>query len=193
MITTKTFNIISTNNITGTMKRMACQNPDEEGLQECGFLVGARCIADKKNQFIVTPDFVRRLKVVGCHSYSKYMDWGFNGKQNEMSGLPFNEVAEDRRDSDYFIKEGGFGEKPDSIPMRALQESNHDRGGDSDHIGSSVSDMRRRITCLVCQKPAVAKGQDGIYLCAEHNEKRKAGRPIGVLMDDYKRLMEEKI
>lgn len=190
---TKTFNIPSTNNITGIMNKMACQNPDEDGLQECGFLVGTKCVADRKNWFMVTPDFIRRLKVVGCFSYSKYMDWGFNGNKGKVSGLPFNEVAEDRGDSDHFIKEGSIGEKPDSSPMRALQTGNNDRGGSSSDERSPSDDMtRRRITCLVCQNPAVAKGDDGIYLCAEHHEKRKSGRPIGVLMNDYKKLMEEK-
>ena len=61
-------------------ERKHCQ----DGKEECGFLVGAKCKADPNNPFIVTDDFHRRLKIVGCQSWSKYLDWRNNGRQDKV-------------------------------------------------------------------------------------------------------------
>jgi hypothetical protein len=47
----------------------------QDGKEDCGFLVGAKCKADQNNPFTVTADFHRKLKIVGCASWSKYLDY----------------------------------------------------------------------------------------------------------------------
>jgi hypothetical protein len=168
-----------------TMKK-CCQNLTNTGIEECGLKVGAKCMADRSNTFIITPDFIKKLKVVGCKSYSKYMEWN-DGNTNTMSELQEHKMVENRRGSSGSIPEGRIGKTEDPSPMRSLQPGNTDRRGSTDNIRPSHCDImtRKRITCMVCGIPAVAMGSDGIYLCATHQEKKKAGWTLGNLMKKW--------
>ena len=167
-----------------TMIKKACQNPTDEGLNECGLSVGSKCVADRSNTFIITPDFIRKLKIVGCKSYSKYMEWN-DGNTDTVQGLPEHEMVEGRTSSGSGVTERSNREDNGTTPMRSLQESGADQRGYTDNFGSIEYDMtRKRLLCFVCSKPAVALGEDGIYLCDYCHERRKAGKPLSKMMDE---------
>jgi len=181
--TTKVLNVWSAINVMSEMK-LACQNLTHTGIEECGLKVGAKCVADRSNTFIITPDFIKKLKVVGCKSYSKYMEWT-NDNTDQMPGVQKHPVEQDRRDCNHSIPERSLGEEDGIAPVSSLSKSDNDGRRDTGDIGSTGHDiMRTRITCMVCGIPAVAMGSDGIYLCAEHHERKKAGKSIGKMMDE---------
>lgn len=167
-----------------TMK--ACQETTKDGVKECGFLVGSKCMANRQHSFIVSADFIRRLKIVGCSSWSRYLDWEEkNGNFNQMQELQEHEMVENRRGSSGSIPEGRIGKTEDASPMRSLFESDTDRRGSAHNLRSPDCDiMRRTIVCFVCGVPAVMMGSDGIYLCADHQEKKKSGKSLGKMKDE---------
>jgi len=169
-----------------TMIKKACQNPTDEGLNECGLSVGSKCVADRSNTFIITPDFIRKLKIVGCKSYSKYMEWN-DGNTDTVQGLPEHEMVEGRTSSGSGVTERSNREDNGTTPMRSLQESGADQRGYTDNFGSAHCDImaRRSLVCFICGKPACAKTEDSIYLCFECNDRRKAGKSLGKLKDEF--------
>lgn len=68
-----------------------CQMQTEDGLLECGFLLGAKCTKDPNNPIWVSNDATRLLKIVGCASWSRYMEYD-NGRTNQMQKLPISKV-----------------------------------------------------------------------------------------------------
>jgi len=183
--TTKVLNVWSAINVMSEMK-LACQNLTHTGIEECGLKVGAKCVADRSNTFIITPDFIKKLKVVGCKSYSKYMEWT-NDNTDQMPGVQKHPVEQDRRDCNHSIPERGLGEEDGIAPVSPLSKSDNDGRRDTGDIRPAHCDImaRRSLVCFICGKPACAKTEDSIYLCFECNDRRKAGKSLGKLKDEF--------
>jgi hypothetical protein len=47
----------------------------EDGIIECGYLVGGYCKADPKNPVRINKWVHDALKIVGCASWNKYLEW----------------------------------------------------------------------------------------------------------------------
>ena len=60
-----------------------CQMQTDEGLKECGFLIGSKCMKDPNRPFFITIDVHKALKIVGCASWSKYMEYD-NGRTDKV-------------------------------------------------------------------------------------------------------------
>lgn len=122
-----------------------CQMVVDDELEECGFLIGARCKADPENPFWVTFELTKRLKIVGCNSWQRNLDYderrkrhGENSVGKEASGnskegrperttdplcgLPLNELENNRACRKY-----------DPVPMRVLSQSTHSKGNPNDN------------------------------------------------------------
>jgi len=151
---------------------------------ECGFLVGAQCKADPKNPFAVTSDFHKKLKVVGCASWSKYLDYRRdNERTNEMQKLPVKlTLGGDRDCNSRESRESEHAE--DSPPMHVLQESDSDRG---EYPGSKRSTVGYIIPCFICQERATTNNGSW-YLCDRHGKMYSEGKNLRQMFYEEKEL-----
>jgi hypothetical protein len=164
-----------------------CQMPVDDGLDECGFLIGNICKANHDHEFRITADFLRCLKIVGCQSWQRYLDYDerkerfgneavrsegrtatceADRKVSEVQELPkHNELEGDRE----------CHRRKNPIPVWILQT-----GCDLDNITKdhrhSGNDMKH-IQCFVCSKNATANHK-GFWLCADHLERTMNGMSL---------------
>lgn len=157
-----------------------CQMKTEDGLEECGYLIGAVCKADKKKPFIVTGDFHRKLEIVGCQSFNKYLEWSDDG-QDTLRELQVEQVGARGNNQD---PEGS--ETTDALPVYVLQEGSND---------SRRNPRRKKPTghimthqCEVCGQQAIIHEEGTTYYCYEHH----AMHLRGMKKETMKKLQEEK-
>lgn len=163
-----------------------CQMQTKDGRDECGFLCGAKCRADPKNPFVVTGDFHDRLKIVGCQSWQRYMDYGERrerfgedpdkkdgtdgrkeGKTECGSGrtLPVHEVSVQQALGLRWPNSRDQQQGKVSPSMRVLQE-----GCDAGHRDDSGVKQPTRCdlgTCGFCKEPAEVVDM-GVRYCRIH-------------------------
>lgn len=185
-----------------------CQMVTDDGLQECGFLIGNICKANREKEFRISADFLRCLMIVGCQSWQRYLDYDERSKRfgtitatkNQTDGKegrkPYTATCEaDRKlqevrelqqrqvDGD---RSSGRNDREKTVPMRILQENSDSDGNTLDD--RSVGHHMKHLTCFICGINAIAKSEDGFYLCAEHYEKRKDGKTLKELKDKEEKL-----
>jgi hypothetical protein len=149
---------------------------------ECGFLIGAKCKADPNKPFIIDKRFHDNLKIVGCASWSKYLDYGREHERtNKMQELPVKHPLGGDRDSD--SRENRESEQSEeSPPVHVLQEGNNDRG---EHPGGSRSVGSYIIPCFVCQERATTN--NGLwYLCDRHGKMDSDGKTLREIFSEGK-------
>lgn len=140
--------------------RKHCQMDDGE----CAYLIGTKCKADPKNPFWVTSDFHSKLKVVGCASWSKYMEYD-NGECNPVQELQVPEMGV-----------GGDSEqqvRPEAVPVHILQEDSATQGRTPYNEQPVGHDMTEEHKCDVCGERAVIRDvfkEGAKYLCFKHHE-----------------------
>ena len=181
-----------------------CQKVTDDGLDECGFLIGNICKANREKEFRISADFLRCLKIVGCQSWQRYLDYerreriGNSESDNAVGeckdsreNRPRTTASHDRKQhemSELQQPEMGmcrncwrnYGNK--TVPMRILQEDSDCNGNTNDNR-SIGKNMTPHLQCFICGKNAIAKSEDGFYLCTEHYEKRKEGKTLKELKD----------
>ena len=150
-------------------ERKHCQMEKEE----CGFLVGAKCKADPNHPFVVDRHFHDHLKIVGCASWSKYLDYSSesyrreHGREtNQMQKLSLPELGRDWNSNNGESRENKDAENP--LPMHVLQE-NPDGGREAESgrrpTGEHLID---EPICSVCGTRSVVKHSDGNRYCYKH-------------------------
>ena len=60
-----------------------CQMFENGDTIECAFLIGAKCMANPKNPFVIDSRFHNQIKRVGCQSFQRYLDYA---KRREEHG-----------------------------------------------------------------------------------------------------------
>ena len=139
--------------------KMYCQEITEDGILECGFLVGGKCKADPNHPFWVDSHTHDILKTVGCASWSRYLEYGRN---HEVPELPVDKVGVHWNNQ----QNPEIGKKRDNIPMHVLQEGSNDNRGDA---GGEVSSGCDLMECDVCGEKAVCAEPDGHHYCYTHH------------------------
>ena len=130
-----------------------CQMITDNGLIECGFLVGAKCKANPNHPFIVDRSFHDNIKIVGCQSWGRYLDYGSRQlKESAVSELPLPEMERSGRCEQ--------AERDETISMPVLQTGS-DCQRDSQYGRLDGSN----VTCISCKSPAVTS-DCGHYYCA---------------------------
>jgi len=152
---------------------------------ECGFLVGAQCKADPKKPFFIDKRFHDNLKIVGCASWSKYLDYGreYNEGTYEMQKLSVEHTLGGDRNCN--VSKGGESEhSKDSPPMHVLQENNNDRGSNPRIGGPTIGNI---TPCFICQERATSK--NGVwYLCDRHGKMYSEGKNLRQMFYEEKEL-----
>jgi hypothetical protein len=159
-----------------------CQYETEEGVSECGFLIGIYCMANPGRKFQVTKDFHDRLKIVGCESFNRYMDYGERrerfGKDSVENGSERSEgncqgrridtVQEMSKPEMAGDRHSERSERGQTVPMRVLQQGCDSTEHPKDD-GSVGSDMTEKPKCSVCGEDAVAN-DGGLFYCLTHHK-----------------------
>lgn len=152
-----------------------CQMIIEEEIVECGFLVGSKCMANPKKPFHVSGFFIDNLKVVGCASFQRYLDYDERRKKHGDEAVdgegkesrrerPVQELSESEMGKRRAVERGQErGQVP--LPMPILQEDNHCEGNPADNRPSGSY-----LKCSFCDGEAV-KTDCGIHYCKKCAEK----------------------
>jgi hypothetical protein len=141
------------------MERKHCQ----DGKEECGYLIGNICKADRNKPIRITGEIHNALKVVGCSSWSRYLEWEHE-RTNTVPELPVKQVG-DGRDSPALP---GSIEGRHPLPMHVLQEGN---SGERGNPGIKESSGRDIMTpCDICGKQSIVKESDGHNYCEFHHK-----------------------
>lgn len=134
------------------------------GKDECGFLVGAVCKADKNHPFWVNKQIHDAIKIVGCQSWNRYLEW--NDRKDEVPELPVKQVG-DCRDSATLP---GSIERRLPVPMHILQEGGTCNGRHTDVKVSTGRNLGEGMTpCDICGKQSIIKESDGHNYCEQHH------------------------
>jgi len=170
--------------------------PTDEGLNECGFLIGNVCKANHYHEFRITADFLRCLKIVGCQSWSRYIDYderrerfgneAVNDKANGESTegrKPHTKTCEysklhemqELSESEMGSNRGCGNEGRTVVPMHILQEDSDNERHTKDN--RSIGDHMKHIQCFICGKNATTSHK-GIWLCADHLERTMNGMSL---------------
>jgi hypothetical protein len=140
-------------------EKKSCQMYTTDGTVECGNMVGARCKADPNHPFVVTGEINRALRIVGCTSWSRYLNYGRNDTVPE---LPVNKVGTG----------GNIPTGKESIatpvPVQKLQESNTAAGRNTKTEGHNGGNMTE--ICAVCGKQSVVRESNGNHYCYDHHD-----------------------
>jgi len=142
------------------LKRHCQMHLQPSGVLECGYLIGNICKADRDHPVTITKQIHDALKVVGCQSWSRYLEW--NDRKNEVPELPVKQVG-DCRDSPTLT---GSIEGRLPVPMHVLQEGGTCNGR---HTNVEVSTGCNMIPCDICGKQSIVKESDGHNYCEEHH------------------------
>jgi hypothetical protein len=139
-----------------------CQSVTEDGIIECGYLVGSVCKADREHPFTVTGKLNEILSIVGCSSWSKYLQWSNDGRVSQVPELPVKQMGDGRNlhPQDKII------ERRTPLPMHVLQEGNNDKGRDTRSKESTGGNM---TPCEVCGEQSVCS-DNGKHYCPKHHD-----------------------
>jgi hypothetical protein len=143
------------------MEKKYCQMITDKGIEECGYLVGGWCKSDREHPVRINKWVHDALKVVGCASFSKYLEWS-NGRENTVPELPVKQMGSGKDIPQSQTRTEG--RLPLSVPV--LQEDHSDRGGSTglkESVGGDMTD------CEICGKKAVVKEPDGNNYCEYHH------------------------
>lgn len=152
-------NMLSTDN---TIKKH-CQMVFDDGIIECGYLVGGYCKSDPKNPVRINKWVHDALKVVGCASWSKYLEWN-HVRTNTVPELPVKQVG----DCGNSKTQSGSIEGRHPLPVHILQEGNTVCGGGTREQVSPGCDMM--TPCDICGEQSVVTESDGHHYCLKHHE-----------------------
>lgn len=122
-----------------------CQMQTKDGLVECGFLIGARCRADPKRPFVVDRHFHDHIKIVGCASWGKYLDYGRKLEDTAVSELPLADMGRSGRCEQ--------AERDETVSMPVLQEGGN-RKGDTELREPDGCGLN---PCTICKNPSVVR------------------------------------
>jgi hypothetical protein len=143
---------------------------------ECGFLIGGKCRANPNKPFHVSGFFLENIKIVGCQSYQRYLDYAtrrekhgdeaVDGKEGTDSRTerPVQELSEPEMGRNRDI-ERGHERGQVSLPVSVLQESNHSKGNPADNRPTGSY-----LKCGFCDGEAVVT-DCGIHYCKKCAEK----------------------
>ena len=140
------------------MERKHCQ----DGKVECGYLIGNMCKANRDHPITITKQIHDALKVVGCQSWSRYLEWT-NEKQDTVQELQVERVGTGRDNPTV----PGSIERGIPVSMPLLQESDNNTGRDTgrkERIGGNMN------PCDICGKQSIVKESDGHFYCEEHHK-----------------------
>ena len=139
---------------------MYCQMITEEGIRECGYLVGGKCRADPLHPFWVDFHTHNILKTVGCASWSRYLEYGRKHTVPELSVDKMGVCGNNPQNPE-------VSERRDNIPMHVLQKDRDCRRGDADSTVSPGCDLM--ANCDICGEKSVVREDDGHYYCYIHH------------------------
>ena len=168
-----------------------CQMPSDEGLNECGFLIGNVCKANHDHEFRITADFLRCLKIIGCQSWQEHIDFDEREKRFGHEAVRDGKSTEKRTatcEADRRVHEmqelselemgsnrGCGNEGRTVVPMHILQEDSDNERHTKDN--RSIGDHMKHIQCFICGKNATTSHK-GIWLCADHLERTMNGMSL---------------
>ena len=137
----------------------SCESPS------CAFLIGSRCFADPARPFWIDSSFSMRIKIVGCQSWQRYLDYyerrkrfgkesvgkDTRNEEGRTEGSRTNEVQEVSFPKMDRCGDCERNQRGPPVPVRVLQPGSDcpvdtpDNGPPSRNLGE----------CTVCKKPAV--------------------------------------
>lgn len=150
-----------------------CQMIIEGEIVECGFLIGSKCMANPKKPFHVSGFFLDNLKVVGCSSFQRYLDYDERRKRHGDTAVegtdsraeyPVQELSESEMGKRRTTERGQErGQMP--LPMPILPQDNHCEGNPPDERPSGSY-----LKCSFCDGESVTT-DCGIHYCKKCAEK----------------------